>query len=155
MSPLYAPLAAGAEDDDLIRMLLPEEVTVSSVVARAVGIGHHMLKVEGYSRLKHTRGDNGSPLLSGEFRAGGHTWKIRYYLDGAQKEDAGFISLYLSLTDPGQAPPSMPRSSSSWSTNGRCCRSGAGRFPPSSRASPGASPGSSVPVPSKAAAPGS
>ena len=101
MSPLYAPLAAGAEDDDLIRMLLPEEVTVSSVVARAVGTGHHMLKVEGYSRLKHTRGDNGSPLLSGEFRAGGHTWKIRCYLDGAHKEDAGFVSLYLSLADPG------------------------------------------------------
>ena len=93
MSPLYAPLAAGAEDeDDLIRTLLPEEVTVSTVVAREVGTGHHMLKVEGYSRLKLTRGDNGSPLLSGEFKAGGHTWKIRYYLDGAHKEDAGFVS---------------------------------------------------------------
>ena len=101
MSPLYAPLAAGAKDDDLIRTLLPEEVTVSSVVARAVGTGHHMLKVEGYSRLKHTRGDNGSPVLSGEFRAGGHTWKIRCYLDGVHKGDAGFVSLYLSLADPG------------------------------------------------------
>ena len=101
MSPLYAPLAAGAEDDDLIRTLLPEEVTVSSVIARAVGTGHHMLKVEGYSRLKHTRGDNGSPLLSGEFRAGGHTSKIRCYLDGAHKEDAGFVSLYLCLADTG------------------------------------------------------
>ncbi|XP_039793095.1 uncharacterized protein LOC120659104 [Panicum virgatum] len=100
-SPLYTPLAAGAEDDDLIRTLLPEEVTVSSVIARAVGTGHHMLKVEGYSRLKHTRGDNDSPLLSAEFRAGGHTWKIRCYLDGAHKEDAGFVSLYLSLADPG------------------------------------------------------
>ena len=125
---------------------------MSSVAARAVGTGHHMLKVEGYSRLKHTRGDNGSPLLSGEFRAGGHTWKIRCYLDGAHKEDAGFVSLYLSLADPGT------RSSSSWSTNGRCFRSGAGtgspcRFPPSSRASLGASPGSLAPAPSKAAAP--
>ena len=101
MSPLYTPLATDAEDDDLIRILLPEEVTMSSVAARAVGTGHHMLKVEGYSRLKHTRGDNGSPLLSGEFRAGGHTWKIRCYLDGAHKEDAGFVSLYLSLADPG------------------------------------------------------
>ena len=101
MSLLYAPLAASAEDDDLIRMLLPEEVTVSSVIAREVGTGHHMLKVEGYLRLKHTRSDNGSPLLSGEFRADGHTWKIRYYLDGAHKEDAGFVSLYLSLADPG------------------------------------------------------
>ena len=60
-----------------------------------------MLKVEGYSQLKCTHGDNGSPLLSGEFRAGGHTWKIRCYLDGGHKEDAGFVSLYLSLADPG------------------------------------------------------
>ncbi|XP_039793107.1 uncharacterized protein LOC120659117 [Panicum virgatum] len=104
MSSLYAPLAAGAEDDDdLIRTLLPEEVTVSTVVARAVGTGHHMLKVEGYSRLKLTRGDNGSPLLSGKIMAGGRTWMIRCYLDEAHKEDAGFVSLYLSLADPGSA----------------------------------------------------
>ncbi|RLN33273.1 hypothetical protein C2845_PM03G19480 [Panicum miliaceum] len=95
MSPLYAPLAAGAEDDDR-STLRPEEVTVSTVAARVVGTGHHMLKVEGYSRLKRTHGDNGTCLQSGEFRAGGHTWRIHCYLDGAHKEDAGFVSLYLS-----------------------------------------------------------
>ncbi|PVH63409.1 hypothetical protein PAHAL_2G021400 [Panicum hallii] len=94
MSPLYAPLAAGAEDDGL-SPLLPEELTVSTVAARAVGTGHHMLKVEGYSRLKRMHGDNGRSLQSDEFRAGGHTWKILCYLDGAPKKDAGFISLYL------------------------------------------------------------
>ncbi|XP_039834224.1 uncharacterized protein LOC120694952 [Panicum virgatum] len=87
MSPLYAPLAAGAEDDDdpMSTTSLPEEVTVSTVGARAVGTGHHLLKVEGYSRLKRTRGGNGSHLQSGEFR------------------DAGFVSLYLSLANPGSA----------------------------------------------------
>jgi len=103
MSPLYAPLAAGAEDDDdpMSTTSLPEEVTVSTVGERAAGTWHHLLKVEGYSRLKRTRGGNGSHLQSGEFRAGGHAWRILCYLDGARKEDAGFVSLYLSLADPG------------------------------------------------------
>ena len=105
MSPLYAPLAAGAEDDDdpMSTTSLPEEVTVSTVGERAVGTWHHLLKVEGYSRLKRTRGGNGSHLQSGEFRAGGHAWRILCYLDGARKEDAGFVSLYLSLANPGSA----------------------------------------------------
>ncbi|KAJ1287667.1 hypothetical protein BS78_02G028600 [Paspalum vaginatum] len=77
----------------------PEEVSVSTVAATAVGTGYHLLKVEGYSRLKHTHGKNGSYLESSAFKAAGKTWTIRCYLNGYRKEDAGFVSLFLNYCD--------------------------------------------------------
>ncbi|CAN6213051.1 unnamed protein product [Urochloa humidicola] len=98
MSPLsYAPLPAAVADDDDTSTTVPETLTVSTVAAAAVGgVGHHLFKVEGYSRLKRTHGDNGSCLESGAFTAGGgHAWRILCYLNGDRAEDAGFISLNL------------------------------------------------------------
>ncbi|KAJ1287668.1 hypothetical protein BS78_02G028700 [Paspalum vaginatum] len=66
----------------------PEEVSVSTVAATAVGTGYHMLKVEGYSRLKHTHGKNGSYLE-----------RLRCYLNGDTTENAGFVSLFLDCCD--------------------------------------------------------
>ncbi|CAN6170835.1 unnamed protein product [Urochloa humidicola] len=88
---------AAAADDDSKSTTLPETLTVSTVAAAAVGgAGHHLFKVEGYSRLKRTHGDTGSCLESGEFTAGGgHAWRILCYLNGDRAEDAGFVSLYL------------------------------------------------------------
>ncbi|XP_002459324.2 BTB/POZ and MATH domain-containing protein 3 [Sorghum bicolor] len=69
---------------------------VHTVAATAVATGHHMLKVQGYSRLKATHGENGSYIESSAFEVGGHTWRIVCYLNGNTKEDAaGFVSLYL------------------------------------------------------------
>ncbi|CAL5091522.1 unnamed protein product [Urochloa decumbens] len=102
MSPLsYAPLradaGAGADDDDTSTSP-PETLTVSTVAAAAVGVGHHLLKVEGYSRLKRMHGDDtgNSYIESGEFTAGGHTWRVLCYLNGyPEEEGAGHVSLYL------------------------------------------------------------
>ncbi|CAL5010287.1 unnamed protein product [Urochloa decumbens] len=70
-------------------------LTVSTVAAAVGGVGHHLLKVEGYSRLKRTHGETGSCLESGEFTAGGHAWRVLCYLNGESEENAGFVSLYL------------------------------------------------------------
>ncbi|KAK3124403.1 hypothetical protein QOZ80_7BG0586060 [Eleusine coracana subsp. coracana] len=77
---------------------LAEEVSVTTVAATATTTGHHMLKIEGYSRLKKMYG-NGSALLLPEFEAAGHTWKIHFYPNGEREEDAGFVSVYHQLTD--------------------------------------------------------
>ncbi|CAL5078213.1 unnamed protein product [Urochloa decumbens] len=75
---------------------VPEMLSVSTVAAATVdGVGHHLFKVEGYSRLKRTHDNTGSYLKSSDFTAGGHSWRIHCYLNGVHEEDAGFISLYL------------------------------------------------------------
>ncbi|CAL5078223.1 unnamed protein product [Urochloa decumbens] len=102
MSPLsYAPLRADA--DDMSTLLPPETLTASTVAAAAVGVGHHLFKVEGYSRLKPMHGDTGSYIESGEFTAGGHTWKVLCYLNGCVEGGAGFISLCVNRTGGGGA----------------------------------------------------
>ncbi|CAD6340957.1 unnamed protein product [Miscanthus lutarioriparius] len=96
MSPLpvsYMPLDAGAATSSPEE----EEVSVCTVAATAVATGHLMLKLEGYSRLKGTHRENGSYIESSVSKVGGHTWKIRCYLNGNSKENAGFVSLYLNL----------------------------------------------------------
>ncbi|KAK3126330.1 hypothetical protein QOZ80_7AG0554970 [Eleusine coracana subsp. coracana] len=77
---------------------LAEEVSVTTVAATATTTGHHMLQIEGYSRLKKMYG-NGSALLLPEFEAAGHTWKIRFYPNGMREEHAGYVSVYLQLAD--------------------------------------------------------
>ncbi|KAM3392462.1 hypothetical protein ACQJBY_013548 [Aegilops geniculata] len=83
--PYYAPMSSDE----------PEESSVSTVVATAVGTGHHTLRVQGYSRLETMHGGNGSYVESSAFKAAGRTWRVRCYLDGARPEDAGFVSLFL------------------------------------------------------------
>ncbi|XP_066391877.1 BTB/POZ and MATH domain-containing protein 3-like [Miscanthus floridulus] len=97
MSPLppvsYVPLDAGAATSSPEA----EEVSVSTVAAMAVATDHLMLKLQGYSWLKAMHGENGSYIESSAFEVGGHTWRIRCYLNGNNMEDAGFVSLYLNL----------------------------------------------------------
>ncbi|CAL5091521.1 unnamed protein product [Urochloa decumbens] len=103
MSPLsYAPLRP-ADADDTNTLLPPEMLTVSTDAAAAVGVGHHLFKVEGYSHLKRMHGDIGSYIESGEFTAGGHTWKVLSYLNGCVEGEAGFISLCVNRTGGGGA----------------------------------------------------
>ncbi|KAF6999176.1 hypothetical protein CFC21_015240 [Triticum aestivum] len=90
--PYYAPMSSDE----------PEESSVSTVVATAVGTGHHTLRIQGYSRLETMHGGNGSYVESNAFKAAGHTWRIRCYLDGERPEDAGFVSLFL-RRDPADA----------------------------------------------------
>ncbi|GJN24465.1 hypothetical protein PR202_gb12205 [Eleusine coracana subsp. coracana] len=75
---------------------LAEEVSLSTVAATATATGHHMLKIKGYSRLQKLHG-NCSAVVSVEFQAAGHTWKIAFYPNGAREEDAGFVSVILQL----------------------------------------------------------
>lgn len=64
---------------------------MSTVAATATATGYHLLKLEGYGRLKAMHG-NGE---SCQFHAAGHAWKLRCYPNGYLDEDAGFFSLYL------------------------------------------------------------
>ncbi|CAN6181168.1 unnamed protein product [Urochloa humidicola] len=79
-----------------------EEVSVSTVAATATATGHHLLKLEGYKRLKGMHG-HGKYFESCPFQAAGHTWKIRCYPNGQRDQDAGFLSLYLVRDDGGDA----------------------------------------------------
>ncbi|KAF6999175.1 hypothetical protein CFC21_015239 [Triticum aestivum] len=92
--PYYAPMSSDE----------PEESSVSTVVATAVGTGHHTLRIQGYSRLKTMHGGNGTYVESSAFKAAGHTWRICCYLDGERPEDAGFVSLFLKLASTDNAP---------------------------------------------------
>nr|CAB3451884.1 unnamed protein product [Digitaria exilis]CAB3455644.1 unnamed protein product [Digitaria exilis] len=108
----YSSIDANDDDDDdvtTVRCASPPEVlTVSTVASATVGVGHHMFKVEGYSRLKCTHGVTvGSYLNSGEFEAGGHAWRILCYLNGARAEDAGFVSFFLVRVDDEDAAGSV------------------------------------------------
>lgn len=71
-----------------------EEISVSTVAATATATGHHLLKIEGYRRLKGMHG-NGEHFDSCQFKAAGHAWKLRCYPNGCHEKDAGFFSLYL------------------------------------------------------------
>ncbi|XP_020149750.1 BTB/POZ and MATH domain-containing protein 3-like [Aegilops tauschii subsp. strangulata] len=68
MSPCYAPVPS----DDLPRQ--HADASASTVAATAVGTGHHILRVEGYSHLKTM---HGGYLESTAFMAAGHAWRAR------------------------------------------------------------------------------
>ncbi|TVU31446.1 hypothetical protein EJB05_23130, partial [Eragrostis curvula] len=57
----------------------------------------HELTVSGYSGTKGL--GVGKVISSVAFTAGGHSWKIRYFPDGCNKESADWISIYLQLVD--------------------------------------------------------
>ncbi|KAE8769842.1 BTB/POZ and MATH domain-containing protein 2-like [Hordeum vulgare] len=67
--PYYAPVPS----DDLPQ----EDDSVSTVAATVVGAGQHILRVEGYSRLKTM---HGGYLESAAFMAAGHAWRVCCYL---------------------------------------------------------------------------
>jgi 6-pyruvoyl-tetrahydropterin synthase len=75
------------------------EISVSTAAITVVGTGHHMLKVERYSQLKATHAGKNGSCIESSFKAGGHAWSLRLYLNGEKEEDAGFVSLFLWLSD--------------------------------------------------------
>lgn len=81
----------------------PEAISVSTVAATAVGTGHHMLKVSDYSWLKATHGGKNGNSIESSFNVGGHTWRLRLCLNGEKEENAGFVSLFLGLSDDAAA----------------------------------------------------
>ncbi|KAF7013803.1 hypothetical protein CFC21_027854 [Triticum aestivum] len=91
--PCYAPVPW----DDL--PMQHADAPVSTVAATAVGAGEHILRVEGYSRLKTMHGSDGGYLESAVFMAAGHAWRVCCYLNGARPQDAGFVSVFLRRDD--------------------------------------------------------
>jgi speckle-type POZ protein len=67
----------------------------SAIVAQTVK-GLHVPRIDGYSRTK--RLGNCEFIKSDTFDIGGHLWYIRYYLDGADTDGAGWIEFYLHLS---------------------------------------------------------
>ncbi|CAD6337517.1 unnamed protein product [Miscanthus lutarioriparius] len=53
------------------------------------------LKIDGYSLTKGT--PTGDYLESDTLTVGGHSWRIRFFPNGAKSEDEGFISVFLHL----------------------------------------------------------
>ena len=53
------------------------------------------LKIDGYSLAKGT--PTGDYLESDTLTVGGHSWRIRFFPNGAKSEDEGFISVFLHL----------------------------------------------------------
>lgn len=70
--------------------------TRSAIVIRNV-TGHHLLEIEGYSRIKELL-PKGKYIDSHPFQIGGCLWHIRYYPNGNSREkSAGFVSIFLFL----------------------------------------------------------
>ncbi|CAN6293538.1 unnamed protein product [Urochloa humidicola] len=87
--PSFGPIAS---DDEL------PSISASAIVAGAAS-GHHVLRIEGYSRTNSAL-PNGKDILSRPFRVAGRTWALRYYPNGDRPETADYISLYVVLKDP-------------------------------------------------------
>uniref|UniRef100_A0A0E0KQU1 Uncharacterized protein n=1 Tax=Oryza punctata TaxID=4537 RepID=A0A0E0KQU1_ORYPU len=58
--------------------------------------GQHLLKTEGYSRIKDTI-PNGGEIKSRSFHVGGHSWYISYYPSGYNSDNTDYISIFLQL----------------------------------------------------------
>ncbi|KAL6907741.1 hypothetical protein ACP4OV_001911 [Aristida adscensionis] len=69
-------------------------MSTSAIVSEAVE-GSHVLKVQGYSRIKKLGND--LYIQSERFEVGGHRWFIKYYPDGHGASNAGWISLFLAI----------------------------------------------------------
>ncbi|OEL16059.1 BTB/POZ and MATH domain-containing protein 1, partial [Dichanthelium oligosanthes] len=70
--------------------------SASAIIATA-SIGYHVLKIDGYSRLKGM--PTGEFIRSHPFTIGDHRWCIRYYPNGDDSESTGYISLFLFLSE--------------------------------------------------------
>jgi speckle-type POZ protein len=72
----------------------------ASTIVVSETTGHHVLKIEGYTRTKMIL-NNGEHFCSGEFKVGGHTWRLKYYPKGESLESTSFISMRLESTSIG------------------------------------------------------
>ncbi|XP_039784286.1 BTB/POZ and MATH domain-containing protein 3-like [Panicum virgatum] len=70
----------------------------ASAIVSGDASGYHVLRIEGYSRIKSTI-PNGEVVESRPFSAAGHTWVVRYFPNGNLPENADYISIYLVLKD--------------------------------------------------------
>ncbi|CAL4991253.1 unnamed protein product [Urochloa decumbens] len=69
----------------------------ASTIAADTETGSHELTISGYSGTKGL--GVGKFIRSSVFSIGGHSWCIRYYPDGEDKERADWISVYLERED--------------------------------------------------------
>uniref|UniRef100_J3LY07 MATH domain-containing protein n=1 Tax=Oryza brachyantha TaxID=4533 RepID=J3LY07_ORYBR len=68
----------------------------ASTIVSSTESGQHLLKIDGYSRIKDTIA-NGSFIQSCSFTVAGYRWCIRYYPNGSHSYWPEYISLYLYL----------------------------------------------------------
>lgn len=71
---------------------------VVSAIADITSSGYHLLAVDGYSAIKGST-PNGKSVLSHPFVVGGYRWRIGFYPNGSNRENAGNISLSLVLDE--------------------------------------------------------
>ncbi|KAG2537978.1 hypothetical protein PVAP13_9NG269373 [Panicum virgatum] len=86
---------SGAADAD-------DPSSASAIVAGTV-TGHHVLHIEGYSRIKEEI-PNGDYIRSRPFRVGGRSWRIWYYPNGDLPDCADYITVSLSLEASATGP---------------------------------------------------
>ncbi|KAL6907745.1 hypothetical protein ACP4OV_001915 [Aristida adscensionis] len=67
-------------------------LSASAIISETVE-GSHVLKIEGYSRIKGH--GTGKFIRSGVFTVGGHSWYISYYPDGQSSDCDDWMSIYL------------------------------------------------------------
>ncbi|KAL6907744.1 hypothetical protein ACP4OV_001914 [Aristida adscensionis] len=67
-------------------------LSASAIISETVE-GSHVLKIEGYSRIKGL--GTGKFIRSGVFTVGGHSWYISYYPDGQSSDCDDWMSIYL------------------------------------------------------------
>ncbi|KAG8099833.1 hypothetical protein GUJ93_ZPchr0013g37771 [Zizania palustris] len=70
-------------------------VSSSTIVAQAVS-GSHVIKIDGYSRIKGLF-ENGNGVSSAPFSVGGNSWIIDLYPNGLDKESKDYLSFVLRL----------------------------------------------------------
>ncbi|CAN6311051.1 unnamed protein product [Urochloa humidicola] len=75
--------------------------TAVSVVTTVAASGYHLLAVGGYARIKEST-PNARSILSRPFIVGGYRWRIKFYPNGYDPENANNLSLSL-LLDEGDA----------------------------------------------------
>uniref|UniRef100_A0A0D9W535 BTB domain-containing protein n=1 Tax=Leersia perrieri TaxID=77586 RepID=A0A0D9W535_9ORYZ len=71
-------------------------VRSASAIIASTESGQHLLKIDGYSRIKDEL-PTGNGIKSRSFQVGGHSWLIRCYPNGSHSEDSDSISIYLWL----------------------------------------------------------
>jgi speckle-type POZ protein len=76
--------------------------SASAIVAGTL-TGHHLLHIEGYSRIKDDT-PNGKCIKSCPFRVGGSSWSIWYYPNGQSSEDTDFIDIFIFLVESATGP---------------------------------------------------
>ncbi|GJN25577.1 hypothetical protein PR202_gb13422 [Eleusine coracana subsp. coracana] len=71
----------------------------TSIVSARSETGWHVLKVEGYSKIKGVLGI-GRHIKSGSFNVGWRSWNIKCYTGGVNKENASWMCVALNLDNP-------------------------------------------------------